>query len=92
LPLPLVYSFTEEHRLCAEASSEEAGKVFQQVLPKLAVYTHIVLLGGLSDAEANLAVRTSKSYDGKMVVGEDLMSFMIGDQITVKEPHVALAP
>ncbi|MDR7317776.1 MBL fold metallo-hydrolase [Brevibacillus nitrificans] len=71
---------------------EEAAKVFQQVQPKLAVYSHIVLLDGLSDADANLAVRTNKTYGGKLVVGQDLMSFTIGDQVTIKEPHVGLIP
>lgn len=78
--------------LSKHTTPEEAGKVFQQVQPKLAVFSHIVLLGGLSDADANLAVRTSKAYNGKLVVGEDLMSFTIGDQVTVKEPHVGLVP
>jgi ribonuclease Z len=51
-----------------------------------------VLLDGLSDADANLAVRTNKTYDGKLFVGQDLMSFTIGDQVTIKEPHVGLIP
>jgi len=69
---------------------EEAGKVFNKVNPKLAVYSHIVLLGGLTDTEANLAVRTSKTYKGQVVVGEDLMSFEIGDKIGIKEPKFVL--
>ncbi|MED1794923.1 MBL fold metallo-hydrolase [Brevibacillus nitrificans] len=78
--------------LSKHTTPEEAAKVFQQVQPKLAVYSHIVLLDGLSDADANLAVRTNKTYDGKLVVGQDLMSFTIGDQVTIKEPHVGLIP
>ncbi|MFC5587781.1 MBL fold metallo-hydrolase [Sporosarcina soli] len=69
---------------------EEAGKVFSEVSPKLAVYTHIVLLDGLTDTEANLAVRTSKVYDGQVVIGEDLMSFEIGNNIRVKNPNFVL--
>lgn len=69
---------------------EEAGKVFSKVSPKLAVYTHIVLLDGLTDTEANLAVRTSKVYDGQVVIGEDLMSFEIGNNIRVKNPNFVL--
>lgn len=78
--------------LAIHTTPEEAGKVFQQVKPKLAVYTHIVLLDGLTDADAELAVRTSKTYDGKLVVGEDLMSFTVGDQVAVTEPRFTLAP
>ncbi|WP_158231753.1 MBL fold metallo-hydrolase [Sporosarcina sp. P19] len=69
---------------------EEAGKVFNEVSPKLAVYSHIVLLDGLTETEANLAVRTSKVYDGQIVIGEDLMSFEIGDNIRVKDPNFVL--
>lgn len=69
---------------------EEAGKVFSKVKPKLAVYSHIVLLGGLTDAESNLAVRTSKVYDGQVVIGEDLMSFNIGDKIGIQEANYVL--
>ncbi|MBI0580898.1 MBL fold metallo-hydrolase [Neobacillus cucumis] len=69
---------------------EEAAKVFNQVKPKLAVYSHIVLLGGLTDSEANLAVRTNKTYKGQVVVGEDLMSFEIGNIISIKEPKFVL--
>lgn len=69
---------------------EEAGKVFSEVSPKLAVYSHIVLLDGLTDTEANLAVRTSKVYGGQVVIGEDLMSFEIGQDIKVKDPNFVL--
>lgn len=39
---------------------EEAGKVFSQIQPKLAVYSHIVLLGGLTEEKADLLERTKK--------------------------------
>lgn len=65
---------------------EEAGKVFDQVKPKLAVYSHIVLLGSLTEAQAQLAVRTSRFYNGPVVVGEDLMSFEIGKDVKINEP------
>ncbi|QBQ07040.1 MBL fold metallo-hydrolase [Sporosarcina pasteurii] len=69
---------------------EEAGQVFSKVSPKLAVYSHIVLLDGLTDTEANLAVRTSKVYDGQVIIGEDLMSFEIGDDIKIKNTKFVL--
>ncbi|MEW9671265.1 MBL fold metallo-hydrolase [Ammoniphilus sp. 3BR4] len=79
-----------ERILDIHTTPEEAGKVFSQVKPKLAVYSHIVLLGGLTDTEANLSVRTSKTYNGEVVVGEDLMSFEIGEKIKIKEPQFVL--
>ncbi|MFE5427408.1 MBL fold metallo-hydrolase [Peribacillus simplex] len=65
---------------------EEAGKVFSQIQPKLAVYSHIVLLGGLTEEKANLLERTKKTYDGTVIVGEDLLSIEIGDKVQVEQP------
>jgi ribonuclease Z len=65
---------------------EEAGKVFSQIQPKLAVYSHIVLLGGLTEENANLVERTKKTYDGEVVVGEDLLSIEIGEKVEVLHP------
>ncbi len=57
---------------------QQAGMIFSQVKPKLAVYSHIV------PAEApNLVVQTRKSYSGALEVGEDLMSIEIGDKVEV---------
>jgi ribonuclease Z len=61
----------------------EAGAVFQQVRPKLAVYSHIVLRG--VDL-AELIRRTRTAYSGPLVVGEDLMRFVVGDDVTVYRP------
>ena len=65
---------------------EEAGIVFAEVAPKLAVYTHIVFLRSRTIAEEdlpNLIARTRTTYDGPLVVGEDLMSFIVGDTIGI---------
>lgn len=61
---------------------EEAGKVFTQAAPRMAVYSHIVLFG-VSAKE--LEARTRTTYKGPLVVGEDLMTFDIGDKITVSK-------
>jgi ribonuclease Z len=65
----------------------EAGQVFAQTKPKLAAYTHLVMLG--SDKVApptidDLIAQTRQTYDGALEVGEDLMSFEIGDTVTVR--------
>jgi len=68
-------------------SPEEAGRVFAQTRPKLAVYTHLVLLGSKSIPPAtldDLIAETRRTYDGPLVVGEDLMQFDIGEAVTVK--------
>lgn len=69
------------------SSPEDAGRVFQQVQPKLAVYSHIVLL--TSDpavpppTTSDLVRRTQKIYKGALQVGEDLLTIEIGDKINV---------
>jgi len=65
---------------------EEAGRVFAQAHPKLAAYTHLVLLSSPTVSEPTLdevVAETRKNYAGPLEVGEDLMSFDIGDAVTV---------
>lgn len=50
------------------------------------MYSHIVLLGGLTEEKANLLERTKKTYDGTVIVGEDLLSIEIGDKVQVEQP------
>jgi len=62
-------------------SPQEAGRVFQLARPKLAVYTHLVLLArpGVPAVTADeLVAQTRATYDGPLVVGEDLMAFNVG--------------
>ncbi len=66
---------------------EDAGRVFDRVKPRLAVYTHIVLLSTDLAISAptvdDLVSLTRKTYSGPFEVGEDLMSVEVGDKITV---------
>lgn len=68
-------------------SPEDAGRVFQQVQPKLAVYSHIVLLTSdpaIAPPTINdLLLRTKKVYNGDLKVGEDLMIIEIGNKVNV---------
>ena len=59
-------------------TAEQAGTIFSQVKPRLAVYSHIV-----PPNAANLVAQTRKTYSGPLEVGEDLMSIEIGDKIEV---------
>jgi ribonuclease Z len=62
-------------------SPQDAGRVFQLAHPKLAVYTHLVLLAhpGVSAVTTEeLVAQTRATYDGPLVVGEDLMTFKVG--------------
>lgn len=59
---------------------EQASKVFNEVKPKLAVYSQISKHGR---NEQELLKRTQAVYTGPVVVGEDLMSFSIADSVTI---------
>jgi len=70
-------------------SPEDAGKVFEQVRPKLAVYTHIAFLTANPSIPLptvnDLAQRTKTTFTGAVQVGEDLMSIEIGDEVKVSK-------
>ena len=73
-------------------SPEQAGKLFAKAKPKLAAYTHLVLSGlpgkGIPfPTPEDLLTATHKTYDGRVVVGVDLMTFKINDSgVSVIEP------
>lgn len=66
---------------------EDAARVFEQIKPRLAVYSHIVLL--TSDPAVpppttnDLMRRTQKRYKGSVYIGEDLLTIEIGDKINL---------
>jgi ribonuclease Z len=67
--------------LAHHTSPEEAGEVFRRVKPKLAVYYHFIQFQKIS--EDAIISRTRAIYDGPVLVGKDLMSFEIGDEVKV---------
>lgn len=60
--------------------ASEAGSVFHRVRPKLAVYSHIILIGVSIE---DVVKRTRATYNGPLVVGEDLMRFVVGEDVAV---------
>lgn len=61
---------------------EQAGEIFRDADPEMAVYTHFVngipgKVDGISDEE--MIARTKENFDGDVVLGEDLMVFSITD-------------
>ncbi len=50
---------------------DQAGQIFAEVKPKLAVYNHLLLFGG-AKAE-DLIPMTRGNYSGPLIVGEDLL-------------------
>lgn len=68
--------------LMHHTTPEQASKVFTAVKPKLAVYSHIVRLYGFPTEE--ILKRTKANYSGPVVLGEDSMSFSVGETVTIK--------
>ncbi len=66
--------------LAHHTTPEQAAKVFNAVKPKLAVYSHIVRLYAYPTEE--ILPRTKKYYSGPVILGEDLMSFSVGENVT----------
>ena len=66
--------------------------VFAETRPKLAAFTHVVQLASSKvppPTIEDIVAETRQVYDGPLEVGEDLMSFEIGDTITVRRNKVA---
>jgi ribonuclease Z len=64
----------------------DCGRVFAQTRPKLAAFTHVVQLASPTVPPPTLDELTAEvrqTYDGPLVVGEDLMSFEISATVTV---------
>ena len=65
-------------------SPEEAGRIFTKSRPKLAIYSHIVYAAvkpAPDVPEDVLVQRTRSTYSGPLLVGRDLMSFVIGNGV-----------
>ena len=65
---------------------EEAGIVFDEIQPKLAVYTHLVRLsaGDIPELDLrDLVEMTRRTYNGPLVVGHDLLTIDVGDSVVV---------
>jgi len=67
-------------------SPEQAGRVFAEVQPRLAVYSHIILLRVSSD---DLIRRTRTAYAGALEIGGDLMTIEVNDVPRVIRPDTA---
>ena len=86
-PELLATSVPVQRIIAHHTTPREAGMVFSQAKPKMAVYTHIVFLSNEKIPEPTLdevVAETRQTYSGPLQVGEDLMSFEIGDTITVQ--------
>jgi ribonuclease Z len=70
-------------------TAREAGAIFERSRPKLAAFTHLVFLASEQTPPASvddLIEETRLTYVGPLEVGEDLMSFEIGETVRVRRP------
>lgn len=71
--------------LMQHPTPEQAARVFNEVKPKLAVYSHISKLYG--QTEEDILKRTKSNYSGPLIMGEDLMNFSITDSVSISKWH-----
>ena len=60
---------------------EKAAQLFNEVHPKLAVFSHIVVRGVTVE---EMMRTTQLTYSGPLQLGEDLMRFHVGDSVTIE--------
>ncbi|HEU4700525.1 MAG TPA: MBL fold metallo-hydrolase [Gemmatimonadales bacterium] len=89
VPAPLLARSATARRIVGfHTLPEDAGRVFARVRPRLAVYSHVVLLttdpAVPAPRAAELVPRTRTTYDGPLEVGEDLMTIEVGREIRVR--------
>lgn len=73
--------------VASHTTPEEAGRVFDRVKPRLAVYTHIGLVAmpaRRKELADSLLPRTRQTYAGRVEVGEDLMMITVGDTVEIR--------
>lgn len=71
-----------EGAIRAHVTAEQAGEIFSSVAPRMAAYYHYN--EDIEDpSETILIGRTRQTYTGPLVLGHDLMTFLIGDEISV---------
>jgi ribonuclease Z len=88
MKIPLIQAIAAHH-----VTPQQAGSVFNRAHPKLAAYTHISVIGTPtvpSVTTDDIVAQTRETYNGPLVVGEDLMAFEVGtDGVAVyrRGPH-----
>ncbi len=73
---------TFERIIAHHTTPQEAGTVFARAKPRLAVYSHLTMITGatIEDVES----QTRETYDGPLLIGEDLTRITVGDEIKVE--------
>lgn len=67
--------------LSTHTTPAQAAEILRKIEPRLAVFNHVAL-SGITEGEVMDEIRSK--YDGRVEMGEDLMTIVIGDEITVR--------
>jgi ribonuclease Z len=85
-PAELLNDPTIQRILNHHTSAQDAGRVFAKTRPKMAAFTHLVMLASdtvpAPDMNALIAA-TRETYGGPLTVGADLMTFELGETVAV---------
>ena len=82
----LAQSEARQRVMAHHTNPEDAARVFAEVGPRLAVYSHIVLA---SVSEDDLIRRTKSTYSGRFEVGSDLMTIDVNEVVRITRPDEA---
>ena len=66
--------------LTVHTPPEDAGVLFSDVEPKIAVFNHIIRIGASDEA---IVTATRRTYSGPLMVGRDLMTFVVDDEVSI---------
>ena len=86
VPLDTVNKSDPKYHIVAHHTTpQQAGKIFNEIRPKLAAYSHIA--NPYRRNEQEVIKQTKATYSGPLILGEDLMSFSIGDTVSIGRLH-----
>jgi ribonuclease Z len=71
---------TTEQIINHHTTPQQAGELFSQLHPRLAVFSHIV---GPPGCEGEVIEGTRTTYKGPLEMGHDLMTLEVGDEVTI---------
>jgi len=82
IPADTIKKSDPQYQIVAHHTTpQQAGKIFNEVKPKLAAFSHIA--NPYRRNEQELIKQTEANYPGPIILGEDLMTFSIVDSVSV---------
>ncbi len=82
MPAALKNNIKLQKILRYHTTPEQAARIFRKTRPRLAVYNHVLLFGIKED---EVMQKTGEHYDGKVMMGQDLMRIKVGEKISISK-------